>query len=82
MRQEAPNRNVIDLTPFSRADVSSKIFQIAGIGLNGVRRSVALAEREKKLGDRGAYNGFLVRWHSLGDIARDATKNGDTPIPL
>src|SRR5215469_1156558 len=69
MRQKAANCDVIDLMPFSRADVSCKIFQVAGIGLNGVWRSVALAQGEKKPGDRGAYNGFSFRTHSLPELS-------------
>src|SRR5215469_6255598 len=79
MRQEAANCDVIDLTPFSRAQVSCKIFQIAGIGLNGVWRSVALAQGEKKLGDRAAYNGFSFRSHSLRELSfRRVERNGGT----
>ena len=44
MGEKAANGQVIDALPVARAEVGGEVLQVAAVGFNGVRRSIALAQ--------------------------------------
>src|SRR5579864_751044 len=49
MRKESADRHVINALPLARTDVIGKIHQIAGIRLDGMRRSITLPQHAQEL---------------------------------
>ena len=48
MREKAADGDVVDLLPAPRAGVGGEFFQITAVGLDGVDRGIALAQRLQK----------------------------------
>src|SRR5208282_4369886 len=63
MRKKPANRDVIDVPPVAGTNVSRKIVEIAGIGFDGVWRSIALAQGTQEL-IRGFFDESAGLFHS------------------
>ena len=69
MRQKSADGDVVDLLPSPRADVSGEFCQIAAVGLDGVDRGIALAQRLQEMRDGFLDDGLRCR-HDLIPSAR------------
>ena len=48
MRKKSANGDVVDLLPAARARVGGEFSEIAAVGLDRVRRGIALAQSERE----------------------------------
>src|SRR5207253_1717673 len=84
MRKESADRHVINAFPLTRTDVIGKILQIAGIRLDGMRRSIALPQHAQEL-VRGLLDGGTLLIGSLAHFVKnlfttESQRHGGRPI--